>query len=294
MVEDSKEYWQNYGSVIHHLMHHDDDGSYGEAKGFIFPGRNHYRKDLVFDVTEKFECQKQYVKSKRFTPGILTVQCCCDRPQLIGYIVMVRAESTALALTSVLTNFGIPPRVVYYDNGCNLVKSILTRAPWLLHVSKFVVDRFHFKSHTCSEIFDPDAYHLMDTDVTTTAESINARLEKTVPYLRYVSGENFIPYLNIRFALLNIATRYRKMHQIEDLEDEDLWKYFKEVVECECWSCSTISVTRIDERDEHEYQVNFSDHQVDTVAPASEDSESDGEVPGVIVSDQVHVDNTDS
>ena len=144
------------------------------------------------------------------------MQCCCDKPQLLGYIVMIRCESTALALASVLTNFQVPPRVVYYDNGFNLVRSIVTRAPWLLHCTKFVVDRFHFKSHTCCTYFDPDSYPWMDEDRSTTAESINARIERTVPFIRYVKGENLIPFLNVRFGLLNVATRYRRNNATDD------------------------------------------------------------------------------
>ena len=122
--------------------------------------------------------------------------------------------------------FSDPPRVVHYDTACNLYKSVLLRAPWLAHCSKFVVDRFHYKCHTCYELFDPDAYHFMDADRTTTAESINARIEKTVPFIRFVKGENLTPFLNIRFALLNVATRYRRKYQVDDLEDADLWAFY--------------------------------------------------------------------
>ena len=65
----------------------------------------------------------------------------------------------------------------------------------------------------------------MDEDRSTTAESINARIERSVPFIRYVKGENLIPFLNIRFALLNIATRYLRKHATEDLEDADIWVY---------------------------------------------------------------------
>ena len=66
----------------------------------------------------------------------------------------------------------------------------------------------------------------MDADRTTTAESINARIEKTVPFIRFVKGENLTPFLNIRFALLNVATRYRRKYQVDDLEDADLWAFY--------------------------------------------------------------------
>ena len=151
-----------------------------------------------------------------FTPGILTVQFCCEKPQLLGYIVMLQCESTAMAVTSVLTKFQVPLRVLYYDNGCNLVRVILTRAPWLMHTTKFVVDRFHFKSHTCCTYFDPESYPWMDEDRSTAAVSINARIKRTVPFILYATSDNLIPFLNIRLALLNVATRYRLQYATGD------------------------------------------------------------------------------
>ena len=253
---DCVKYWEDHGAVTVEPMHQEfaNNGcERGDLSGFVFPALDQFRKDITFDVTEKFDCNKLYVASKRFTPGILTVQCCCDKPQLLGYIVMVRCESTALALTSILTNFQVPPRVVYYDNGCNLVRSVLTRAPWLMHTTKFVVDRFHFKSHTCCIYYDPDSYPWMDEDRSTTAESINARIEKTVPFIRYVKGENLIPFLNIRFALLNIATRYRRQYATDDLEDADLWQFFRNTVQCACLMCTEQGAEAILARDEREY-----------------------------------------
>ena len=166
---------------------------------------------------------------------------------------MKRAESTSLALTSLLTHFKVPPKVVYYDHACNLVRSTLLRCPWLMHCSKFVVDRFHYKNHTCCELFDPNSYVWMDLDKSTTAESINARLEKSIPYLRFVKAENFMPHLNIRFALLNIVTRYRKKKRTYDVDDVDIWDFFKETIICTCESCSTEGVDGISKRNSTDY-----------------------------------------
>ena len=93
----------------------------------------------------------------------------------------------------------------------------------------------------------------MDEDRSTTAESINARIERSVPFIRYVKGENLIPFLNIRFALLNIATRYRRKHATEDLEDADIWAYFKDTVMCSCDMCTVKGAMQVSERDMREY-----------------------------------------
>lgn len=255
MPEDCVSYWAKFGTSAADQIDADNEMTLAAFTGYVFPGRGKYRHDIRFDKYEMFDCNKLYVKSKRFTPGILTVQCCCNKPQLLGYIVMTRAESTGLALTSMLTNFQVPPRVVYYDNACNLVRSVITRVPWLMHLSKFMVDRFHYKSHTCSEIFDPDSYYSMGQDKSTTAESINARIEKSVPYLRFLKAENLIPHLNLRFALLNVTTRYRRMHQTDDLEDSDMWEYFKDSVACDCVVCSIDGHKCLEVRDLVDYGI---------------------------------------
>ena len=305
MPEDCYKYWSDFGSVSPVALDEDPDSVSCAFSGFIFPCAAKYRNHLIFDKTENFDCNKQYVRSKRFSPGILTVQCCCDKPQLLGYIIMVRAESTALALTSVLTHFQVPPRVVYYDNACNLAKSVLTRAPWLLHCTKFVVDRFHFKNHTCSELYDPDSYFAMDLDRTTTAESFNARLEKSVPYLRFVKADNLIPHLSIRFALLNVATRFRRKYRVQDLEDKDIWEFFKDTVPCQCNGCSNDAVTAIETRRVSEYDpppahapppANVPPPHNDNIVESepvhiAESSSSEDKEDVYIATDQHHVDD---
>lgn len=283
-----KAYFDKFGTFSANAVEADSSAGDHEISGMVFPGRSHFRDDITFQETEKSSCEKNYLKSQNFSPGIMTVQCCCDKPVLLGYIVMTKPESRSLALTSIMTSFRIPPRVVYYDNACNLMQSILVRLPWVLHCTRFIVDRFHYKSHVCSEFFDPDVYRLLDADRTTTAEAINAKLERVVPFLRFVSGRNLVPHLSIRFALLNIATRFRFETGIEELEDEDLWGYFKEEIECACSCCENEGVSAIESRDEHRYgiaPVNYeTDDDLEVIEfdaaappPSNADNPSDGE-----------------
>ena len=161
-----------------------------------------------------------------------------------------------------------------------------------------MVDRFHFKSHTCSEIHDPDSYFWMDVDRTTTAESLNARLGKSVPYLRFVKEDNLIPHLNIRFALLNITTRYRRKHKTDDMEDEDVWEFFKETVPCACESCFPDAVTAINLRDESDYVAPVME-QPDAVTTTPQHGAPHDDLPSpsteeddvVVASDAVRIDD---
>ena len=84
-----------------------------EKTGMSFPGRNQYRPMIVFDQKESKQCGKRYPKSKNHSAGILTVQCACRNPKLIGFIVMTRAESTSLALSAILMFLQIIPEYIF-------------------------------------------------------------------------------------------------------------------------------------------------------------------------------------
>lgn len=272
MSDDCLEYFDKFGSFSANSFSSFDDAGQDDhdVSGIVFPGRRRVRDDVTFQESERSACEKNYASSRKFSPGILTVQCCCDKPILLGYIVMTKPESRSLALTSILSCFPVPPRVLYYDNACNLMASTLIRAPWLLHSTRFLVDRFHFKSHLCSEFFCPDSYRENDADRTTTAEAINSRLERAVPFLRYVNGDLLVPHLSIRFALLNIATKYRRVNGTDDLEDEDLWSYFKSSIQCNCECCEPDGVTAIIARDRICYGLSVPEYETDEELPVVE------------------------
>jgi len=248
---DSKDYWRRYGSVLLNEIAGTRDE--GVRTGICFPGRSRYRPGVVFEGKETHNCIKKYTTAEYHSPGLLTVQCVCENPKLIGFIVMTRAESTSLALSSILSHLPIPPRVLYYDNGCNLFASTLLRFPWLLHQCRVVVDRFHYKSHKCCAFFDPDCYYALDEQRSTTAESFNARIARSVHHMRYLRGNNLVPFLQIRFALLNLAALYQQHFDNTDLEDEDLSSFLREIIHCSCYSCNrNISFLNRDRRDSEE------------------------------------------
>lgn len=133
------------------------------------------------------------------------------------------------------------------------------------HASSYIlVDRFHFKSHLCSEIFDPDSYRSHDGHKTTSAEAINSRMERIVPFLRYVCGELLVLHLTIRFSLLNIVTQFRRQYGKDELKDEDLWSFFGQCMKCECVCCENQGVAAIQYRDHERYGINepnYSTHE---------------------------------
>ena len=213
--------------------------------GICFPGRLSCRPSIIFKGRDRSDCSKHYKTSRSHTLGLLTVQCSCDSPKLLGFLIMTQAESTALALSSVLTHFAIPPRIVFYDNACNLYKSVLIRVTWLLGKTRLIVDRFHYKSHKCCAYFNPDSYRQYDNERTETAESINARIEKGLKTIRYMKGEKLMPFLRVRFSLLNICACFKQQFTRTDIEDEDMTVFFNAMLPCSCGLCDELEMDKI-------------------------------------------------
>jgi len=233
--QDCKNFWDKYGSVnVEELPNQDE---HGLRSGVSFPGRRGYRPLIKFDRKETHQCTKKYTDSQSHTHGLLIVMCVCAHPKLIGYIVMTRSESTALALSSVIMHFPVPPRTIYYDNGCNMAASVLLRMPWLLVMSFITVDRFHYKGHLCNARFDATRFPQLDDHRTSAAESINSNIKRALFHIRYLRGENLVTYLNVFFALLNLQTILSLTCGRRDIEDENLQGFFASLQCCPCRGC---------------------------------------------------------
>lgn len=63
-----------------------------------------------------------------------------------------------MAISTVLGFLNLPPRTLWSDKGYNLYDSALLRAPFLLRICNVVVDRLHFKGHTCSNHYNAYRY----------------------------------------------------------------------------------------------------------------------------------------
>lgn len=115
-------------------------------------------------------------------------------------------------------------------------------------MTRIIVDRFHYKKHTCSAFFDADYYKSYDGQRSTSAESIDSQLEKSISLLRRVSGENYVHFLAARFAMINISAKFRQHHGKVDLEDEDVSNFFMEFYDCECEICINPQQTKIEDQ----------------------------------------------
>ena len=205
--------------------------------GFMYPGRSMCRPSIRFNNAECADCNKKYPVSSKHSPGLLTVQCICANPKLIGLRVMTQAESVSMTLSSILTHFAVLPFSLVYENACNLLLSVLPRFPWMLKFMLPVVDRFHFVGHICNALHDAERFPFLDGLRTTGSESINARFKQAISQMSYLKGENFIPFLRVRCGMLNLSSLFRERISRADMEDEDLASFLRVIYDCPCTSC---------------------------------------------------------
>ena len=116
----------------------------------FFSGRKKIRPGLNSGARSRREKsvrrKKNHSRSNRSSPGISSVQCVWEKPKLIGVSVMTETEGISTALSFLLSIFEVFPRVCYYDDGFNMVRSIVLRVPWVKDSCIIACDRFHYKS----------------------------------------------------------------------------------------------------------------------------------------------------
>ena len=131
--------------------------------GAYFPGRPYC--SIVRDIqltNDATTCNKLYKKQGRLGAGTLLFWCGIHR-KCLGFYVMKSAESCKTVFQILVTRFKKQPRVIIYDNGCNLSEYILNRAPGPFQDTYILSDGFHWKNHTnCGVSFNSKLYPALD------------------------------------------------------------------------------------------------------------------------------------
>ena len=132
--------------------------------GAFFPGRPYEKivRDIHFN-SETSVCNKVYKKKGRLGAGTLLFWCGIHR-KCLGFYIMKSAESCKTVFQILVTRFKIQPRVIIYDNGCNLSEYILNREPGPFKETYILSDGFHWKNHTnCGVSFNSKLYPSLDS-----------------------------------------------------------------------------------------------------------------------------------
>jgi hypothetical protein len=219
--------------------------------GARFPGRPACRPNFVIKPSssttriqaEKDEQGEQCRKSvlpdgKAHSHGVYTAQCGCKHPKLLGYSVLRTPEIRSTAISVLLTHFCNLPRVVVYDNVCNVVRSVGLRARWVLKRVRFVIDRILVFGHKCGQFIDANEMPCVDRFGFSSTESINSSLALSRGTLSILSGDNYICFLTVRAVDLNVAAQPCEYTGKSDIEDERLGLHWRRIFPCRCLRCT--------------------------------------------------------
>ncbi|DBA80211.1 TPA: hypothetical protein ACH3X1_008104 [Trebouxia sp. C0004] len=105
--------------------------------------------------TDGKTCNKFYKKHPVLTPGILTLF--CAHTECIGFSLMTDQRGPTLHF--IYNRFKTAPKMIVYDNACNLHRYVLRRAPQFFSSTLFRIDRLHIRNHDgCSSGYDLRQY----------------------------------------------------------------------------------------------------------------------------------------
>ncbi|KAI6659495.1 hypothetical protein LOD99_10743 [Oopsacas minuta] len=100
------------------------------------------------EVESAEPCLKKFPTHKRFSPGIVAIT--CKHRICYGFQILRQHESTVVIYNLLMTIFREQPKVIIYDNACNLHKTCMKRDPKVFRKTTFLIDRFHSTNHKCN------------------------------------------------------------------------------------------------------------------------------------------------
>ena len=139
-------------------------------------------------------------------------------PKLLVLSVMSECEGFNRAISVLLSRFKNLPRVCYYDNACNMLRSIAIRLSWINDKCLIVCDRFHYKGHIWNSVCDPDSYLSRSNHLNSSAESLNSLWNLSKSQIRNLNGKNMMAFLSIRSVFTNLRTVVRKSRKRIDIK----------------------------------------------------------------------------
>ena len=89
---------------------------------------DHFRLPIYVDDSNpvsKDICTKKFPIHRSLSPGMIMM--CCEHKICYGYQILRSKESTISIFHLLLTHFKVQPRIIIYDNACNLHRTCTIR-----------------------------------------------------------------------------------------------------------------------------------------------------------------------
>lgn len=174
--------------------------------GSYFPGRRICNKMKEVHITKESmnRCNKIAKKRGTMGPGVLWFFC-GTHEKAIGFIILYNAESCKIVTETLIAWFQRAPKIVIYDNACNLEEYISNRYSKHFKDTTFYVDAFHYKSHVnCAPTYDSGLYKEKLKNVNTSLlEQKNSRIRYIKPTAPYLKARTFMAKLRYTVLKLN-------------------------------------------------------------------------------------------
>ena len=169
--------------------------------------------------------------------GIFTVQCVCKYVKLVCKSIMEGCEGASTALSVLLSRFQDLPKICYYDDNCNLAKSIILRTLRVNDSCLMISDCFHYRCHKCNIFFGPDIYSDTRFHSTSCAESRNQQWNFLRSHIRFLSIKNIVDFLAIRAIFVNIRAYIRENFNTQDIDDSYFMQFIRNELLYSCHIC---------------------------------------------------------
>lgn len=168
-------------------------------------------------------CKKAFFIKCGLTQGVFNVVC----PHVItlGFRCLFRAESVGEALSIILAWFPKLAKVVFYDVVCKLDKIALRRVRPIFraHNVRFILDRPHSVTHSCSPVYMLDVNLGATAGVATQAAEVShaiAAINRTS--LAYMAPASYMVHKMVQVALMNMRKLHRLSQENETAEDDHI------------------------------------------------------------------------
>lgn len=188
-----------------------------EVDGYERLGSRTHKKQGAADKEGTQRCTKFELSHSSLTPGVIHMSC----PHKMTHIasIMERKEGPTMPFEIFFSRFLNAPKVIVYDNACNLHVTCQRREPSFFSKTLFFCDRLHFKGHgNCSTGYSLNSLpsqltllpNLTVQDLNTqVSEQLNRKFQAVRTQMAYMSHRNFLRYLTVFLVLHNRLQKKR-------------------------------------------------------------------------------------
>lgn len=121
--------------------------------------------------------------------------------------------------------------VCYYENACNMSRSIVSLCPWINDEFVIVCDRFQYHGHTCNSICDPNSYSSSSKhSAWVQRQLIICGLSKS--YLKFLCPDYLITFLAAPAVYINVRASVREELKKSDIFGIEFRNYIKRKWKC--------------------------------------------------------------